>query len=291
LDRQSKNELRIFKKFAEVCPYSIVFDSIEKLQPPEPDILCRLSDGEEITFELVECIDNSLARSIYDSCKLRKAFDDEIDKLSKLEKMQIKTKFSNVMISIVFHKKISLINKLNSINIVFSQLWSKENEEKIAEMKEYLSFLNPKRSKLFWNILTKWNISEDELLKQAPFNKSVPKEFDLKLPNNLKDVVKRITFVVFPGPSSEGPSFNITEAVWFNNPVEKQIGKKLNKKYKNNCPVELLVYYELQPELQTEYWILPSMDSVVEGLEKSVFRRVWLYSATQNKVIYVFPDF
>lgn len=289
MDIQSRNELRVFKKFAEICSYEFRFNSIEKRQHPEPDILCRLSNGDEIAFELVECIDESLACSIYDSCKLRKAFDDKIENLPKIEKVRIKTNFSNLLISIVFHKNISLINKQNSINFIFSQLWTKENEEKVVKIKEEVSFFSKKQSELFWDIHTKWNISEDELLKQLPFSKSVPKEFDLKLPNNLKDIVKRITFISLW--SCEGPSIDITEAIWFADPVEKQIKKKLNKEYKTNCPTELLVYYELQPELPAEYWILPSMDSVVQALDTSVFGRVWLYSVTQNKVIYVFPCF
>lgn len=112
--------------------------------------------------------------------------------------------------------------------MIFGELWSKQNKEKIVKIKEDVSFLSPKRSELFWDILTKWNISEDELLKQPLFSKSVPKEYDLKLPQNLKNIVKRITFISIG--SSKGPSIDITDAIWFADPIEKQIKKKLKKK-------------------------------------------------------------
>jgi hypothetical protein len=288
LDRQSQNELRVFKKFAEVCPYGSTFDSIEKRQPPEPDILCRLSDGKEIAFEIVECIDNSLARSIYDSCELGKAFSDEIEKLPEFEKQRIKSIFGDVLISVSFQKDMSLMKKRSTVKLIFDHLWAKENEAKVPEMDQSFSFLSPQESQQFFETSKRDNITEAKLLKQPPYSKDVVKQFDLKLPKNLRDVVKRITFF-FPGPSG-GPSFDITEAIWFANPIEKQIDKKMKKKYETKCRAELLVYYELQPELPAEYWILPAMDSVVENLEQSAFERVWLYSVTQNEVIYVYPD-
>lgn len=283
MDKQSQNGLRVFQKFTEVCPYVFNFDSIEKRQPPEPDILCRLSNGKKIAFEIVECIDNSLSRSIYNSCELGKAFYDEIENLPKFKKQRIKSKFGDVMIDISFHKNVSLIKKRNSIKPIFELLWTKENEEKVAEMEQSFSFLSPEESQQLFDILEKEDISEDELLKQHSV-----KEFHLKLPKNFNDLVKRITFF-YPGLSG-GPSFNETEAVWFSNPIEKQIEKKLKKEYKTKYKAELLVYYELQPELPAEYWILPVMDSVVETLGTSIFKRVWLYSVTQNKIIYVFPE-
>lgn len=254
MDSKSKNELSIFKKFAEVCPYDIDFDSIEKRQPPEPDILCRLSDGKKIAFELVESVDKSLYKTTCDSSNLIRALYDRIENLPKLEKQLIKTKFGDIQIIIFFHKKLTFIKKQNAIEMIFKQLFLKENLEKIAKMRQ-----------------------------------SSSQEFDLELPKNLRDFVKRITFIFTAGPSG-GPYFDIPEAVWFSDPIKNNIYKKLNKAYKTNYHVELLVYYELQPEIAPERQILPATDSIVEKIKKSIFKRVWLYSVTQNKVIYVFPN-
>ena len=61
---QAENELKIFRKFAEICPYSIDINSIEKREPPEPDILCKMVDGEMLAFEIVVGLDRSLASFI-----------------------------------------------------------------------------------------------------------------------------------------------------------------------------------------------------------------------------------
>lgn len=288
MDKQSQNELRVFKKFAQICPYSINLATIEKRNHPEPDILCKLSDGTAIAFEIVECLDSSLSRSIYNSCELGRAFYNEIEKLPDDEKNRVKSKFGDALISIVFHRDVSLIKKRRLLKQISEQLWTVENEKKIEEMEKSFAFRSPQESEQFLEIIENENITEDELLKREPFSKSVVQEFNLKLPKNLRDYVKRITFF-FPG-LSDGPSFDITEAVWFTSPIEKRIDEKIKKKYKTEHKTELLVYYELQPELPADHWILPRMDSVTDNLENTIFKRVWLYSVTQDKIIYVFPD-
>lgn len=287
MDKQSENELRVFKKFAQICPYSINLATIEKRNHPEPDILCKLSDGTAIAFEIVECLDRSLSRSIYNSCELGRAFYNEIEKLPDDEKNRVKSKFGDALISIVFHRDVSLIKKRRLVKQIFEQLWTVENEKKIQEMEKSFAFLSPQESEQFLKIIENENITEDELLKREPFSKSVVQEFNLKLPKNLRDYVKRITFF-FPG-LSDGPSFDITEAVWFTSPIEKRIDEKIKKKYKTEHKTELLVYYELQPELPADHWILPRIGSVTDNLENTIFKRVWLYSVTQDKIIYVFP--
>lgn len=107
MNQQSQNELRAFKRFTKVCPYSINFDSIEKRAPPEPD-LCKLLNERMIAFELVECIDSFLSRSIYNSCELVRAFHEEIEKLPDDKKHRVKSKFGDVLVSIVFHKNVPL---------------------------------------------------------------------------------------------------------------------------------------------------------------------------------------
>src|ERR1700680_756090 len=47
-------EIRVFRYFAKKAELAVVADSIEKRNPPEPDILCRFSSGSFIAFELVE---------------------------------------------------------------------------------------------------------------------------------------------------------------------------------------------------------------------------------------------
>jgi len=61
-ESQTRSELAIFQNFAEVCPLNIIRESISKRSPPEPDVLCKLAEGdEEVAFELVEIIDEGWA--------------------------------------------------------------------------------------------------------------------------------------------------------------------------------------------------------------------------------------
>ena len=48
---------------------SIVPDSIEKRCPPEPDLLCRFSDGESVAFELKKICSEILEKGCSDSLK------------------------------------------------------------------------------------------------------------------------------------------------------------------------------------------------------------------------------
>jgi hypothetical protein len=58
-DLNAIRELAIFRDFAAVCPLAIKKDSIEKRDPPEADILCRIADESALAFELVELVDQA----------------------------------------------------------------------------------------------------------------------------------------------------------------------------------------------------------------------------------------
>ncbi len=53
-----------FLAVAALAGLGVVADSIENRRPPEPDILCRLVNGERVAFELLELVDEDEARTI-----------------------------------------------------------------------------------------------------------------------------------------------------------------------------------------------------------------------------------
>jgi hypothetical protein len=57
MDSKEKQELAVFREFAEVCPMTIVANAAENRKPPEPDILCEVKDGPNVAFELVRAED------------------------------------------------------------------------------------------------------------------------------------------------------------------------------------------------------------------------------------------
>ena len=78
-DSQKRSELAIFRVFAEVCPLNVVLTSIENRDPPEPDVVCGIGNGEEqVAFELVEIIHDGWASltsgQFRDTTSLRDAY-------------------------------------------------------------------------------------------------------------------------------------------------------------------------------------------------------------------------
>lgn len=237
-----KKEIRIFEKFASLAPYPIDRNSIKSEDPPKPDISCNLLDGTTIAFELVECIDESIAQSFYDSLKLRKAFCDELENLPKEKKEKLKANFRNASIYIAFIRGISFNKKKSSIPIILDYL------------------------------LTLGNIAEGK--------------FNLRSHKNLNGVVRWIN--VSRG-NFTGPEFDIEAVTSFGEPAKKRIKKKFEKKYETEHKIDLLAYYELQPEIPENNWLPSVREFVKNNIKSSRFQRVWIYSTTQNRIIFVYP--
>ena len=53
--QQDEDELRVFRSFIECAGLDVAPGSIEKLQPPEPDIQCLLGGKGPTCFELAGC--------------------------------------------------------------------------------------------------------------------------------------------------------------------------------------------------------------------------------------------
>ncbi len=117
-------ELLTFRHFVQVTRLPVVPESIKKRRPPQPDVHCRLSDGEQVAFELVEIcnpvnacfvgsVDHiySLAMSAYLSLPppCRKAFDH---------------RFINVPLSFSFRPAASLSAIRNTLPSLLSDLVS-----------------------------------------------------------------------------------------------------------------------------------------------------------------------
>src|SRR5258705_9496146 len=72
VDPHADRELALFRDFALVCPLGIEMKSIEKRDPPEADILCRIADGSALAFEMVESTDGQPKRCIKGSSRRNK---------------------------------------------------------------------------------------------------------------------------------------------------------------------------------------------------------------------------
>jgi hypothetical protein len=60
---KAARERETFARFAAIASLHVIADSIESREPREPDILCSLSDGNRVAFELVDLVDQDWARN------------------------------------------------------------------------------------------------------------------------------------------------------------------------------------------------------------------------------------
>jgi hypothetical protein len=237
---QGKREIQIFKQFSEVCPYKINLISVKKENPPKPDIYCKLKDGTELYFELLECLDNSIAKTTSDQISLKHLLDDEKNKLPLCKRMRFKRKYKNALIYIAFNEKLPLIKRKRSIPYLI----------------DFLLNLNK-------NQIKKEEIEIDDCPEIKWFN------------------IQRGVFV--------GPMFHVEGVTFFGVSFLKEIKDKFNKKYTATNKIDLLAYYSLQPEIPKNHWLKETVDYIQANIYKSPFTRVWIYSYTKNKLLYLYP--
>lgn len=65
MNKQSETELAVFRHFIEIGRLAVLPDSVEKRQPPEADLRCRMKQGEAVAFELVEICNAGNARFLF----------------------------------------------------------------------------------------------------------------------------------------------------------------------------------------------------------------------------------
>ena len=111
-------------------------------------------------------------------------------------------------------------------------------------------------------------------------------KFNLRSPPDLKNIVRWISI---KRGEFVGPIFRVEAVTSFAEPARERIEDKFKKPYKTEHKTDLLAYYELQPEIPEHNW-LPSVQKFVEShIKTSRFQRVWIYSATKNRIIFVYP--
>jgi len=239
---QGKREIQIFKQFTDVCPYKINLISVKKENPPKPDIYCKLKDGTELYFELVECLDNSIAKTTSDQVSLKYLLDDEVNKLSFCKRIKFNQKYKNAFICIVFNEKLSLIKRKRSIPYIIGFLL---------------------------------NLNENQIKKD-------------KIQIGVCPEIKRLK--ISQGSNIE-PIFRVGGFTSFGEPILRKITDKFKKEYKTkNNKIDLLAYYAFQPEIPENHWLPETVDYIKDNIANSPFKRVWIYSYTKNKIIFLYPD-
>jgi len=125
---QTNKELEVFKSFSKHYPSKIKMESIKIKLPPEPDIECEIEGGEKISFELVECVDNSIMKKWSDYIKLKKLLKLEIRNLSEDEKRKFSQKYNGINMLIVFNDNFSIRKKEVSIKDILQYLLKRKKD-------------------------------------------------------------------------------------------------------------------------------------------------------------------
>lgn len=87
-----------------------------------------------------------------------------------------------------------------------------------------------------------------------------------------------------------GPEFDVEAVAAIGDPTVETIRAKWTKRYSSPHPIELLAYYELQPQAPEALW-LPGVESFLrDNWHGSQFRRVWLFDAGSRTISRVFAS-
>lgn len=247
---QTKQELKVFKSFAKHYPCKIEINSIEKRYPPEPDIYCKLVNGEKISFEITECVDNRIMKKWSDYTELRNLIKTEIQNLSDEDKRELHKKYYDASILVIFNENFTVRKKEKSIPFLIEYLLSIPTKNNLSGEIEIKSIKEIKR--IF-------------ITRTRGYNK-VP---DIDLPGIVTD---------------------------FDEYSLKTIKNKFSKNYQTDNEIELIIYYYYQYDITDLNKInfiktvdfIKTIDFIKENISKTSFKRVWLYSYTNDKVLYYF---
>ena len=120
-DKQSLRELEIFSLFTEVCSLAIQPGSIEKRNPPEPDIRCNISGEGLVAFEMVESIDPGFARQVAD-IELQTQLTDAFQNLSPAVRSELESRLGNAWVTVLFHLQTSKQKRKDAIPRILKSL-------------------------------------------------------------------------------------------------------------------------------------------------------------------------
>lgn len=284
LNKQSL-KLRVLRKFAEVCPYHIDCDSIQKRKRPEPNFVAKLWDASTLAFEVVECIDSFQAVSIWSCYHTAWLFDEALNKLPTERLNNIKSCFGDICVSVIIDE-VRMLWHDTLAQPLFDYIFTLDNKHKFEEHMKMSRNLSASEFDLFNKIIEKWKMPGEDVLRNEPFCTSVLTWLEIEVPTALKRFVNRIQLL--PGLAG-GPSFIVSKPEWEARPVEKKLINKMRSMYRTTHQTDLLLYYEAEPGLPVDAWISNDLDSAIAELDTSIFERIWLYSFGEKKIIYVFP--
>ena len=122
IDRQGRDELRVFRSFVDTARPDIAPYSIRKAVPPCPDVLCRSKEGHTIAFELTQVVDDVVARGINDQISLQSLLRKAYHNLPRSDQDQLKPILGNALVDVWFAPSASRRVRESAILAIISRL-------------------------------------------------------------------------------------------------------------------------------------------------------------------------
>ncbi|UCB57615.1 MAG: hypothetical protein JSV30_03275 [Candidatus Omnitrophota bacterium] len=117
----------------------------------------------------------------------------------------------------------------------------------------------------------------DYLLTLNPIEeKNIPQN------RNLRKIIKKIHLLNTKLP---GPRFTNDAAGGIACPLIDRIQEKFGNEYRTTFPCELLLYYDILPEIVSEFKFDDACEYAQNNITFSPFRKIWIYSAQKDKIL------
>lgn len=121
-EQQQHDEKRIVEAFLQVANIPYYPDSIQSIEPPQPDIICTLKNDTQLAFELTEVIDPKLARNYNFSIDVKGAMYQYYADMEPTKREQMAHLFRNADLFIAFVDGTTLKKVVNLLPSLFDFL-------------------------------------------------------------------------------------------------------------------------------------------------------------------------
>ncbi len=122
---KANREKEIFELFAVASTLAIDTSSIENRKPPEPDIRCRLDNGETVAFELTELIDEQHMERLAKTANTKDALYNHYENyLSSDQRKLFDLLYNHAFLHFDFSIDSKLKERRNKFNFIFDLLLS-----------------------------------------------------------------------------------------------------------------------------------------------------------------------
>lgn len=148
---KSEREIAAFSAFADICKWQIDRETVESRPEPEPDIRCRMQDGEYRAFELVEFVNENEARRSGWKRAVEDLLPSLVEHLPQGERSDFEYRFQNALIYLAFRN----FPSINAIRDVSDDLF----REMLNLPDEQWTIKAPFRSKKLARVLSRCHVS------------------------------------------------------------------------------------------------------------------------------------